>query len=139
MEYACADGVTCVPESYRCDYYDDCGDNSDEIDGCVCDPSVEFECTAGGCIADSWVCDAESDCSDGSDEVGCVCEPDEFACPSGGCIADSWVCDGEADCDDGSDEAEDLCDQTTDVPPTGKKVLSIYIFFTCFQIMCYSN
>ena len=115
MEYTCADGVTCVPESYRCDYFDDCGDNSDEV-GCVCDPSLEFECTAGGCIADAWVCDGESDCTDGSDELGCVCQPEEFACTSGGCIDGTWVCDGESDCDDGSDEADDLCGQPTEVP-----------------------
>ena len=72
-EFKCADGLTCVPESYRCDYINDCGDNSDEVDGCVCDLSNEFECTAGGCIIGDWVCDGEADCFDGSDEGEDLC------------------------------------------------------------------
>ena len=70
-EFECADGETCVPLDYRCDYVNDCGDNSDETDDCTCDSSYEFECESGGCINGTWVCDGEEDCSDGSDEGYC--------------------------------------------------------------------
>ena len=73
-EYTCPNGK-CIPESWRCDYFDDCGDNGDEIDGCVCDLRRDFECTAGGCIKNSWVCDGEADCVDGSDETVDLCGP----------------------------------------------------------------
>ena len=69
-EFACADNATCVSLDYRCDYFNDCGDNSDETDDCVCESS-EFECESGGCINGTWVCDGEEDCYDGSDEMVC--------------------------------------------------------------------
>ncbi|XP_072017915.1 CUB and sushi domain-containing protein 3-like isoform X2 [Amphiura filiformis] len=72
-EFGCADGQGCIPEESRCDYINDCGDNSDEVDGCVCDPSIEFNCTDGGCINSTWVCNGESDCIDGSDEAATLC------------------------------------------------------------------
>ena len=78
-EYACADGLTCVPDSYRCDYVNDCGDNSDEVEDCVCDTGrgdtggTEFDCIGGGCINITWVCDGEPDCFDGSDEAANQC------------------------------------------------------------------
>ena len=72
-EYACSSGM-CIPESWQCDYYNDCGDNGDEVDGCVCDLSFEFECTAGGCINGTWMCDGEADCVDGSDEAADICD-----------------------------------------------------------------
>ena len=71
-ELACADGMQCVDESFLCDYLSDCDDNSDEVD-CICNPSIEFECSSGGCINATWVCDRESDCFDGSDEAAYMC------------------------------------------------------------------
>ena len=72
-EYQCTDGF-CIPEIWHCDYINDCGDFSDEINGCECDPlNGEFACTAGGCINGTWVCDGESDCVDGSDEAADLC------------------------------------------------------------------
>ncbi len=72
-QYACANGLSCIREDYRCDYISDCADNSDEVDGCVCDLSFEFECIAGGCINGTWTCDGEEDCFDGSDEEAELC------------------------------------------------------------------
>ncbi|XP_072016509.1 cubilin-like [Amphiura filiformis] len=72
-EYACANGLTCIPEELRCDYIADCDDNSDEVDGCRCDPSIEFNCTIDGCINVTWVCNGEADCFDGSDERAELC------------------------------------------------------------------
>ncbi|XP_072017026.1 SCO-spondin-like [Amphiura filiformis] len=72
-EYTCANGKTCIPEELRCDYIADCGDNSDEVNGCVCDSSIEFNCTIAGCINVTWVCNGEADCFDGSDERAELC------------------------------------------------------------------
>ena len=70
--YFCVNSM-CVSEDLRCDYINDCGDYSDELDGCICDPSYEFDCTTGGCINDTWICDGEKDCFDGSDEAESFC------------------------------------------------------------------
>ena len=70
--YRCPDG-DCIFEIFRCDYLDDCGDFSDELD-CVCDLDNEFQCYGGGCVNTTWVCDGEQDCADGSDEASENCE-----------------------------------------------------------------
>ncbi|XP_072032689.1 uncharacterized protein [Amphiura filiformis] len=118
-EFACADGLLCIPGDYACDYLFDCYDYSDEIANCTCDPEYEFECDSGGCINGTWVCDGEDDCLDGSDENACdsteaptgapTCPPDEFMCDDGQCISKSWACDGIEDCSGGSDEDEEFC------------------------------
>jgi len=71
QHFSCASG-RCVPNDWRCDGDDDCGDNSDE-QSC---PSMrcserEFRCLDGNCITGSWRCDGVSDCEDDSDEAGC--------------------------------------------------------------------
>ncbi len=66
-ESPCEDGLACVPDDYRCDYFSDCNDNSDEAD-CVCDTDTEFQCLSGGCISISMKCDDFEDCFDYSDE-----------------------------------------------------------------------
>ncbi|XP_072025071.1 uncharacterized protein [Amphiura filiformis] len=111
-EYTCADGLECIPEAYRCDYVADCDDNSDEVDGCVCDPMIEFECASGGCINGTWACDGEPDCFDGSDEVNCTeCSEGAYQCANGNCISEEWRCDYFDDCGDNSDEVDGcVCD-----------------------------
>ncbi|XP_072042803.1 uncharacterized protein [Amphiura filiformis] len=69
-QYKCTDGQQCIPSHWRCDYFNDCGDNSDEA-GCECDLITDFMCTVGGCINVEWVCDDYADCTDGSDEDLC--------------------------------------------------------------------
>lgn len=64
-----------MPYHYRCDHYNDCGDNSDE-DGCLfrpCDANTEFACNNGRCIAKEYVCNGINNCFDNgtSDEKNC--------------------------------------------------------------------
>ncbi|XP_072049845.1 uncharacterized protein [Amphiura filiformis] len=122
-EYECADGEQCILAVYRCDYYRDCSDNSDEVDSCVCDSSSEFECVSGGCILKQNKCDGFRDCFDSSDEAADVCSSpttqvpvecaeDEYKCADGQrCIFGEWKCDYFSDCDDNSDEMDGcVCD-----------------------------
>lgn len=72
--FTCGNG-RCVPYHYRCDHYDDCGDDSDEA-GCLfrpCDPGREFACSNGRCIAKEYVCNGINNCYDNgtTDEQNC--------------------------------------------------------------------
>lgn len=71
--FTCANG-RCVPYSYRCDHYNDCGDNSDET-RChfrACN-RTEFTCKNARCISSALVCDGIDNCHDNnaSDEKNC--------------------------------------------------------------------
>ena len=128
-EFACADGSKCIPESYRCDEFLDCGDRSDESESLCTPPCLTdmFACADGlQCISLSKKCDGRTDCSDFSDELvtecpNCVDDPSMFTCRASGqmvCWTKFYQCDGIfPHCDDGSDEDPAVCGNCTDKMP----------------------
>ncbi|XP_033107798.1 low-density lipoprotein receptor-related protein 2-like isoform X2 [Anneissia japonica] len=112
-EFRCSNNK-CIPLRWQCDYDDDCGDNTDEVN-CnyrACSES-EHECSTGFCIPWYQICNYEEDCADGSDEEKCSerdCGFNFHQCASGHCIPDAYVCDRYPDCFGGDDEAS--CNST---------------------------
>ena len=106
-EYQC-DNDKCIAQEWRCDYLDDCGDFSDELDdACVCNLDFEFQCFNGGCVNATWVCDGAPDCLGGSDEANCTeCAEGSYQCANGKCITEFFRCDYFDDCGDNSDEVD---------------------------------
>uniref|UniRef100_A0A8D0H975 Low-density lipoprotein receptor-related protein 2 n=1 Tax=Sphenodon punctatus TaxID=8508 RepID=A0A8D0H975_SPHPU len=114
--FTCGNG-RCVPYHYRCDHYNDCGDNSDEV-GCLfrtCDSHTEFTCNNGRCISLEYVCNGVNNCYDNgtSDERNCpeiTCQSGFTKCQSTNiCIPRTYLCDGDNDCGDMSDESPTHC------------------------------
>ncbi|XP_020710796.1 sortilin-related receptor isoform X2 [Athalia rosae] len=106
-QFSCSNNV-CIPELWKCDGDNDCGDNSDEehCNQASCGPN-QFACDENKCIPKYWVCDFDKDCMDNTDEMNCRytnCTDTQFRCNNGRCISHRWVCDGEDDCRDASDE-----------------------------------
>lgn len=79
--YLCGDH-RCVPQNYRCDGDDDCGDDTDEhhCPPFTCLPNY-FPCAhERKCIQASWLCDGGKDCRDGSDEITANCHGGAWKC-----------------------------------------------------------
>lgn len=86
--FTCGNG-RCVPYHYRCDHYNDCGDNSDEA-GCLfrpCDDVTEFACNNGRCISREYVCNGINNCYDNgtSDERNCGTSKNAYSNLVNGC------------------------------------------------------
>ena len=64
-EFTC-NNKNCIGEMLKCDGQDDCGDNTDEEEGC-CD----FTCKNHKCIFRNETCNGIDDCGDFSDEEDC--------------------------------------------------------------------
>lgn len=89
----------CQPSKFRCDYYDDCGDNSDEED---CGISTAFFFIFGKY---SKACDFLPGAY--------RCPPQQWNCPgTGHCLPEKFLCDGKNDCADGADERN--CSKVSD-------------------------
>ncbi|KAJ8791880.1 hypothetical protein J1605_020256 [Eschrichtius robustus] len=73
-QWQCRNEV-CVPDRWRCDGFDHCGDSSDE-EGCASCPEGMVGCDEGKCILESLMCDGDADCTDGTDEPT-TCDVDE--------------------------------------------------------------
>ncbi|XP_074865161.1 low-density lipoprotein receptor-related protein 3 isoform X3 [Carettochelys insculpta] len=80
-EFRCVNGK-CIPNAWKCNSMDECGDNSDERNCTVpptephtsiC-PSGTFQCSVAHstkCLINELRCNSVKDCSDGSDEDNC--------------------------------------------------------------------
>ncbi|XP_054164414.1 low-density lipoprotein receptor-related protein 12-like [Oppia nitens] len=114
-EYHCLNGK-CIPNKWKCNRRDECGDGSDESN-CddICLSANQMKCntdsnhvraTVGCYTFPTQRCNSVFDCDNGADEKGCGgCPQDMFVCKTGQiCYSESKRCDGTIDCMDYSDE-----------------------------------
>uniref|UniRef100_A0A8C6QUZ8 Low-density lipoprotein receptor-related protein 2 n=1 Tax=Nannospalax galili TaxID=1026970 RepID=A0A8C6QUZ8_NANGA len=114
-QFTCRNGL-CIPETWKCDNDNDCGDGSDELET-VCAfhtcRSTAFTCTNRRCVPYNYRCDHYDDCGDNSDEAGCLfrnCNSTtEFTCGNGRCIPLDYVCNGLNNCHDNDISDEKNC------------------------------
>ncbi|XP_069750462.1 ST14 transmembrane serine protease matriptase b isoform X2 [Narcine bancroftii] len=111
-EFACRNG-RCIQMDLKCDGWNDCGDNSEEIN-CECS-SDQFQCKSGFCKSNFWVCDGVNDCGDNSDEEICECEANEMKCNNKKCVPEELKCNQLDECGDGSDEKD--CGEASNLVP----------------------
>ncbi|XP_072342962.1 suppressor of tumorigenicity 14 protein homolog [Scyliorhinus torazame] len=113
-EFACIIGH-CIGKDLVCDGWNDCGDNSDEIN-CDCKEG-QFQCGTGLCKSNFWKCDGVNDCGDNSDEANCQCDSEEMKCANGKCVPEEQKCNLVDECGDGTDE-KDCKSESRSVPCT---------------------
>ncbi|XP_040182163.1 suppressor of tumorigenicity 14 protein [Rana temporaria] len=103
-QFTCKSG-RCIDKTRKCDGWNDCGDNSDEV-SCAC-TDKQFRCkTSQYCKPRFFVCDGVNDCGDSSDEQDCKCSAQYLKCRNGKCIPEAQKCDNTDNCGDGTDESD---------------------------------
>lgn len=124
--FKCKNG-RCVNFDDLCNFYDDCGDNSDEVNCLDCDKTKYFRCLNGKCLNKNWVCDGNMDCERGEDEISCdkmklsICLYGQFDCGDR-CIDRKQVCDGIYDCFNNLDEDPHICQKNKNLCDTKKEI-----------------
>ncbi|XP_052789654.1 uncharacterized protein LOC128224060 isoform X2 [Mya arenaria] len=120
-EFKCGN-LKCVQMAFYCDTDDDCGDMSDEPQGCVkrrCGRSM-IRCFDGSCLTQGQLCRGFTCLKYVTDisAVTCLwitCADHQFQCLNGICIDKSHVCNGIRDCLDGTDEGTGCNEPTSNV------------------------